>query len=91
MELYGLIAVLMVLIPEWLADGTINIGQAGGPNTLPMRARAWGTLPELRLAAMSLKEMRQMASEMRLLQYGSQSRDQLTTRMLKRLRRRNAL
>ena len=40
---------------------------------------------------MSLKEMRQMASEMRLLQYGNQSRDQLTTRMLKRLRRRNAL
>ncbi|WP_186499211.1 hypothetical protein [Synechococcus sp. A15-24] len=90
-ELYGLIAVLMVLIPEWLADGTINIGQAGGPNTLPMRARAWRTLPELRLAAMNLKEMRQMASEMRLLQYGNQSRDQLTTRMLKRLRRRNAL
>ena len=56
-----------------------------------MRARAWRTLPELRLAAMSLKEMRQMASEMRLLQYGNQSRDQLTTRMLKRLRRRNAL
>ena len=90
-ELYGLIAVLMVLIPEWLADSTINIGQARGPSTLPMRARAWRTLPELRLAAMSLKEMRQMASEMRLLQYGNQSRDQLTTRMLKRLRRRNAL
>ena len=90
-ELYGLIAVLMVLIPEWLADGTINIGQAGGPSTLPMRARAWRILPELRLAAMSLKEMRQLASEMRLVQYGNQSRDQLTTRMLKRLRRRNAL
>ena len=91
MELYGLIAVLMVLIPEWLADGTINIGQAAGPSTLPMRARAWRILPELRLAAMSLKEMRQLASEMRLVQYGNQSRDQLTTRMLKRLRRRNAL
>ena len=90
-ELYGLIAVLVVLIPEWLAEGTISIGQAGGPSTLPMRARAWRTLPELRLAAMSLKEMRKMASEMRLMQYGNQSRHQLTTRMLKRLRRRNAL
>ena len=91
MELYGLIAVLVVLIPEWLAEGTINIGHAGGPSTLLMRARAWRILPELRLAAMSLKEMRQLASEMRLVQYGNQSRDQLTTRMLKRLRRRNAL
>ena len=90
-ELYGLIAVLVVLIPEWLAEGTISIGQAGGASTLPMRARAWRTLPELRLAAMSLKEMRQLASEMRLMQYGNQSRNQLTTRMLKRLRRRNAL
>ena len=24
-ELYGLIAVLVVLIPEWLADGTLNL------------------------------------------------------------------
>ena len=91
MELYGLIAVLMVLIPEWLADGTINIGHAGGPSTHWQGARAWRTLPELRLAAMSLKEMRQLASEMRIVQYGNLSRDQLTTRMLKRLRRRNAL
>ena len=90
-ELYGFIAVLVVLIPEWLADGTINIGQTGGPSTLPMRARAWRTLPELRLAAMSLREMRQMAREMRLIQYGGETRDQLTARMLRRLTRRNAL
>ena len=51
MELYGLIAVLVVLIPEWLADGTLNLGQAKGPASLPMRSRAWRTLPELRLAA----------------------------------------
>ena len=44
-ELYGLIAVLVVLIPEWLADGTISIGQATGPETLPMRSRAWRTVP----------------------------------------------
>ena len=54
MELYGLIAVLVVLIPEWLADGTLNLGQAKGPASLPMRSRAWRTLPELRLAAMTL-------------------------------------
>ena len=34
--LYGLIAVLVVLIPEWLADGTLDLGQAKGcaPNAL---------------------------------------------------------
>ena len=43
-ELYGLVAVLVVLIPEWLADGTISISQAAGPEFLPMRSRAWRTL-----------------------------------------------
>ena len=90
-ELYGLIAVLVVLIPEWLADGTLNLGQAKGPAALPMRSRAWRTLPELRLAAMTLAELRQAASELGLYQYGSASRDQLTARLLRRLRRRDAL
>ena len=90
-ELYGLIAVLVVLIPEWLADGTLNLGQAKGPASLPMRSRAWRTLPELRLAAMTLAELRKAASELRIYHYGSASRDQLTTRLLRRLRRRDAL
>ena len=44
-ELYGLVAVLVVLIPEWLADGTISISQAAGPEFLPMRSRATGFEP----------------------------------------------
>jgi len=90
-ELYGVIAVLVVLIPEWLADGTLSIGQATGPETLPMRSRAWSTLPELRLAAMSLRELRQLARQLRVAQYGSCHREQLTTRMIRRLKGRNAL
>ena len=90
-ELYGLIAVLVVLIPEWLADGTISIGQATGPETLPMRSRAWRTVPELRLAAMNLRELRKLARQLRLVQYGSSHREQLTARLLRRLRGRNAL
>ena len=91
MELYGVIAVLVVLIPEWLADGTLSIGQATGSETLPMRSRAWSTLPELRLAAMSLRELRQLARQLRVAQYGSCHREQLTTRMIRRLKGRNAL
>ena len=90
-ELYGLIAVLVVLIPEWIADGTINLGQINGADSLPMRARAWRTLPELRLASMSFSEMRRLAREMRLLHYAMDTRTRLTKRLLRRLRRRNAL
>ena len=90
-ELYSLIAVLVVLIPEWLADGTLNLGQASGRDPLPTSARAWSTLPELRLASMSMLEVRRLARRLRLLGYASQNREQLTTRLLKRSRRRNAL
>ena len=90
-ELYGLIAVLVVLIPEWIADGTINLGRINGVDSLPMRARAWRTLPELRLASMSLSEMRNLAREMRLLHYAMDTRSRLNARLLRRLRRRNAL
>ena len=90
-ELYGLIAVLVVLIPEWIADGTINLGQINGVDSLPVRDRAWRTLPELRLASMNLSEMRNLAREMRLLHYAMDTRTRLNSRLLRRLRRRNAL
>ena len=82
---------LVVLIPEWIADGTINLGQINGVDSIPMRARAWRTLPELRLASMSFSEMRRLAREMRLLHYAMDTRTRLTKRLLRRLRRRNAL
>lgn len=90
-ELYGLIAVLVVLIPEWLADGTLNLGNAAAPESLPMSSRAWRTLPELRLASMSLRELRGLCRQLRMYGYASQPREQLTRRLLRRARRRNAL
>ena len=90
-ELYGLIAVVVVLIPEWLAEGTITLGNATRASDLPMRARAWRVLPELRLASMSLAELRQLACQLRMYAYASESRDALTARLLRRARRRKAL
>ena len=53
-ELYGLIAVLVVLIPEWIADGTLSLGDNKRRSNLPIASRAWRTLPELQLASMNL-------------------------------------
>ena len=87
-ELYGLIAVLVVLIPEWMAEGTLNLDPSGAEASLPMRSRAWRSLPELRLAAMTMAELRFLAREMMLFHYAMDSRDVLTARLLRRLRRR---
>ncbi|MFL0769439.1 MAG: hypothetical protein AB8E87_11055 [Prochlorococcus sp.] len=87
-ELYGLIAVLIVLIPEWLAEGTMSLNPDAAGNQLPMTARAWQSLPELRMASMSLAELRQLAREMRLWGYGGDCREALTARLLKKMRKR---
>ena len=88
-ELYGLLAVLVVLIPEWLAEGTLSMDLRKGGDAMPMTTRAWRTLPELQLASMTLLELRELARQMRLWGYSSDSRDQLSQRLLRRIKRRN--
>jgi hypothetical protein len=87
-ELYGLLAVLFVLVPEWIAEGAL-LGwrdRRSGAD-LPPATRAWQTLPELRLASMSLAELRQLAARAGLKHYGRLRRERLTSRLLRRLKR----
>lgn len=91
-ELYGLLAVLFVLVPEWMAGGALLgfTGNRQGSN-LPAAAAAWQKLPELRLAGMGLVELRQLARQLRLPGYARLSRDRLTGVLIRRLKRRKAL
>lgn len=91
-ELYGLLAVLFVLVPEWMADGAM-LGwlRSRGPASLPPAAAAWRKLPELRLASMDLLELRCLARSCRIPGYASLSRGRLSNRLLQRLKRRKAL
>lgn len=91
-ELYGLLAVLFVLVPEWMADGAM-LGwlRSRGPANLPPAAAAWRKLPELRLASMDLLELRCLARSCRIPGYASLSRGRLSNRLLQRLKRRKAL
>ena len=85
-ELYGLLAVLFVLVPEWMAGGAwlgFREGRAG--SNLPVPAQAWRRLPELRLASMHVRELRQLAQRLGISGYGRHNRDQLTKVLLRRL------
>lgn len=85
-ELYGLLAVLFVLVPEWMAGGALvgfKDGRTG--SQLPVTASAWRRVPELRLAAMGLAELRLLAKDLRIQGYASLRRDRLTLRLLQRL------
>ena len=87
-ELYGLLAVLFVLVPEWMAGGALfgfREGRVG--SELPVTTQAWKRVPELRLASLSMAGLRRLAREERIRSYASMSRDRLTRRLLKRLAR----
>ena len=86
-ELYGLIAVLVVLIPEWIADGTLSLGESQRRSNLPLASRAWRTLPELQLASMNLAALRQLGRQLRIWGYASDNRERLTARLLNRIQR----
>ena len=85
-ELYGLLAVLFVLVPEWMAGGALGGFKEGRDGSqLPVTASAWRRVPELRLAAMGLAELRVLAKALRIQGYASLRRDRLTVQLLKRL------
>lgn len=86
-ELYGLLAVLFVLVPEWMAGGALfgfREGRRG--SELPAPSGVWKRLPELRLASLNLAELRLLAGERGLIGYSRQNRQELTARLLRRLK-----
>ena len=88
-ELYGLLAVLFVLVPEWMAGNALASLAPGRRGTeLPLATQAWNRLPELRLACMGMTELRALARQLRIAGYAGLCRDRLTVRLLRRLRRR---
>jgi hypothetical protein len=91
-ELYGLLAVLFVLVPEWMAGGALlSFGGSRRGSNLPAAAAAWQKLPELRLASMGLAELRQLAHQQRIAGYAGLSRERLSRRLIQRLKPRKAL
>jgi len=87
-ELYGLVAVLVMLIPEWMASGTLQ-GLRGcrRGSDLPVTAGAWKRIPELRLALMSLAELRLLARGFGIRGYASMRRDSLHRLLLRLMTR----
>lgn len=87
-ELYGLLAVLFVLIPEWMAGGALaGFRDSREGAELPPPSGAWQRLPELRLATMAMADLRRLARVRGLRGYARLNRDRLTALLLKQLKR----
>ena len=86
-RIYGLLAVLIVVIPEWLAELTLTMGTNNSHKPFPFKKVFWNNEPELLLSSMSIKEMRKFAKEQKLLCYSNENRQNLTKRLLKKLKK----
>ena len=72
-----------------MADGALSgLRQGREGSLLPMPASAWQRIPELRLAAMNLRDLRQLAKELRLWGYSGLNREELSSSLLRKIQAR---
>lgn len=89
-ELYGVLAVLLVLVPEWLADTLLERANISRGNPLMPFSVAWRRDPELLMGRMTLWQLRTLAQRLGLRHYARNHREQLVNRLLHRMARMDA-
>ena len=87
MEFYALLAVVLVLVPEWLANTALENLDLTKGERLRLRARTWQWDPELMLGAMTMVQLRQLARKQGLWGYSREHRDRLVRRLLRNFHR----
>ncbi len=90
-KIYGLLAILLVIIPEWLAEITLGIENNSKNTDLPEKDIAWNRKPELRLSIMSIKELRLLAKQLKIQGYSAENSDFLKRRILKKMKKKSIL
>jgi len=86
-EFYALLAVVLVLVPEWLANTALENLDITTGERLRLRSRHWQWDPELMLGAMTMAQLRQLAGKQGIRGYSRDHRDRLVRRLLHGFRR----
>ncbi len=84
-NLYGIIAILLVIIPEAFAKIFIEVNGKYKRHQLNKKDHEWEVNTELKLATMNIKELRFLAKSLQLFGYSSETPDSLRKRLLKKL------
>ena len=87
-NLYNVLAILIVIIPEFFAEliYTIEVSQSKG--ILPNEGEAWEKNTELKLSKMNIYELRLMAKQLHIHGYSSDNRNSLIKRIARKSSRR---
>ena len=87
-NIYNILAILIVIIPEFFAEliYTIEVSQSKG--VLPNEGEAWENNTELKLSKMNIYELRLMAKRIHIHGYSSDNRNTLIRRIERKSKRR---
>ncbi len=87
-NLYNILAILIVIIPEYLAELIYTIDASQHQGKLPLEGDAWNKETELRLSKMNIYELRLMAKSLCIHGYSNENRNSLIRRINKKSRKR---
>ena len=80
-NIYNILAVLIVIIPEFFAELIYSLEVYQHNGLLPDESDAWRNITELKLSKMNIYELRIMAKQLRLHGYSSDNRNTLIRRI----------
>ena len=87
-NLYNILAILIVIIPEFFAELIYTMEVSQHKNILPNQGEAWVNNTELKLSKMNMYELRLMAKELRIIGYSCDNRSILIRRIERKTNRR---
>ncbi len=87
-NLYNLLAILIVIIPEYFAELIYTIEASQHKEILPYEGDAWKNDTELKLSKMNIYELRLMARRLCIHGYSSENRNSLIRRINKKTKKR---
>ncbi len=87
-NIYNILAILIVIIPEFFAELIYTIEVSQHTNSIPEEGDAWETNTELKLSKMNIYELRLMAKRIHIHGYSSDNRNTLIRRIERKSKRR---
>ena len=81
LSLYNILAILIVIIPEFFAELIYSIEVSQHKGILPNEGEAWENNTELKLSRMNVHELRLMAQNLGIHGYSSDNRNSLIKRI----------
>tara|TARA_B100000700_G_scaffold212761_1_gene233917 strand:+ start:576 stop:908 length:333 start_codon:yes stop_codon:yes gene_type:complete len=87
-NLYNVLAILIVIIPEFFAELIYSIEISQYKSTLPYEGEAWENDTELKLSKMNIYELRIMAKNLHIHGYSSENRNALLRRIARKTKKR---